>query len=353
MGESGHRRRNNVIALAGAAVGLGAGALAQRSMLRRRRRNDPAAAEEFGTRRGQRSRHLALSDGASIFVEEAGPRSRRGAVFMHGSALRTDSWHYQMAGIDSHRLVFFDLRGHGLSQPKGDSKFSISTLAEDLKMVIEDSRLNEVVLVGHSIGGMIALQLCVMYPELVGSAVKGLVLANTTYGPAAETLIGGAAVARFERLTRRPLDVIGSQAGRIDRLRKVIRPSDAIFWGVALSAFGPGASARQIDFTYDMLAETPSDVVFDLVRSYRDFDVRQRLGEIDIPALVIGGTSDRLTVCKASEDIAVELPRSRLELLDGCGHMSMLERHRDFNRLVQAFLDETLTGKHSAGKQLV
>jgi pimeloyl-ACP methyl ester carboxylesterase len=350
VSDSPHRRRNNLIALAGAAVGLGAGALAQRSMLNRRRRNDPAAAEQFGSRRGQRSRYLKLSDGASIFVEEAGPRASRGAVFIHGSALRTDLWHYQLSGINSHRLVFFDLRGHGLSQPKGDAEFSITTLATDLKMVIEDAGLDEVVVVGHSIGGMIALQLCVMWPELLGSVVRGLVLANTTYGPAAETLIGGAAVSRLERLTRRPLDVIGAQAGQLDRLRKVIRPSDAIFWGVALTAFGPGASARQIDFTYDMLAETSSDVVFDLVRSYRDFDVRDKLGEIDIPILVIGGTNDRLTVCKASEDIAAGLPLARLELLEGCGHMSMLERHRDFNRLVQQFLDETLVDRSAAGK---
>jgi pimeloyl-ACP methyl ester carboxylesterase len=346
--DSPHRRRNNLIALSGAAAGLAAGVVAQRSMLKRRRRNDPAAAERFGDRRGQRSRLLKLADGASIFIEEAGPQSSRGAVFLHGSALRTDLWHYQMPGIDSHRLVFYDLRGHGLSQPKGDAEFSIATLAGDLKKIIEDARLDEVVVVGHSIGGMVALQLCVMWPELIGSVVKGLVLANTTYGPAAETLIGGAAVARLERLTRRPLDVIGSQAGHLDRLRQVIRPSDAIFWGVAMTAFGPGASARQIDFTYDMLAETPSDIVFDLVRSYRHFDVRGHLGDIDVPALVIGGTNDRLTVFKASEALARDLPLGRLELLHGCGHMSMLERHRDFNRLVQDFLDETLSEKSAA-----
>jgi pimeloyl-ACP methyl ester carboxylesterase len=346
--ESPKGRRNSLIAVAGAAVGLGAGVIAERSILKRRRRNDPAGAEKFGTRRGERSKRLRLPDGATLFIEETGPRSRRGAVFVHGSALRSDVWHYQMSGIISHRLVFYDLRGHGLSQPKGDAEFSIATLADDLRTVIEDARLNEVVVVGHSIGGMVALQLCVKHPDLMDSTVKGLVLTNTTYGPAAETLLGGAAVARLERLTRRPLDVIGAQAGRLDRLRKVIRPSDAIFWGVALTAFGPGASARQIDFTYDMLSETQSDVVFDLVRSYRDFDVKDHLGEIDVPALVIGGTSDRLTVCRAAEEIAAGLPHARLELLDGCGHMSMLERARDFNRLVQAFLDERLAGKRRA-----
>jgi pimeloyl-ACP methyl ester carboxylesterase len=335
-------KRSNLFALAGAAVGLGAGVVAERSMLNRRRRNDPEAAERFGTERGERSRRLKLSDGAVLFVEESGPRSRRGAVFVHGSALRTDVWHYQLGGIDSHRLVFYDLRGHGLSQPKGDGDFSIATLAGDLLAVIDDARLKEVVIVGHSIGGMIALDLCLQRPDLLGGPIKGLVLANTTYAPAAETLIGGAAVSRFERFTRRPLDVLGSQARSIERLRRVVKPSDAIFWTVAMTAFGPGASARQIDFTYDMLAETPADLIFDLVKAYRDFDVRDRLGEVTVPALIIGGTNDRLTVCKASEYLAERLPKAELELLNGCGHMTMLERHRDFNRLVTDFLNDVL-----------
>jgi pimeloyl-ACP methyl ester carboxylesterase len=335
-------KRSNLLALVGTAAGVGAGVVAERSMLKRRRRNDPEGAEPFGTVRGERSRRLKLDNGAVLFVEETGPRSRRGAVFVHGSALRSDVWHYQLSGINSHRLLFYDLRGHGLSQPKGDENITIAGLASDLLAVIEDANLDEVIIVGHSIGGMIALDLCVQRPDLLDSPIKGLVLANTTYAPAAETLVGGAAVARFERFTRRPMDVLGSQARSIERLRRIVKPSDAIFWTVAVTAFGPGASARQIDFTYDMLAETPADVIFDLVKAYRDFDVRERLGEVTVPVLVIGGTNDRLTICKASEYLAEQLPKAELELLKGCGHMSMLERHRDFNRIVSEFLIDVL-----------
>ncbi|MFN2388323.1 MAG: alpha/beta fold hydrolase, partial [Actinomycetota bacterium] len=165
---------------------------------------------------------------------------------------------------------------------------------------------------------------------------------NTTYRPAAETVVGGAAVARLERLARRPLDVLGSQSHRLDRLRKVVKPSDAVFWAVATTAFGPGGSARQIDFTYDLLAETDTDVLFDLIRSYRDFDVRDIVPEITVPVLVVGGTRDRLTVPEASEYLAEHLPKAELHLLDGCGHMSMLERHTEVNRLLKQFCDDVL-----------
>jgi pimeloyl-ACP methyl ester carboxylesterase len=333
--------RRGLVAVAGTVVGVG-GFVAERSLLRQKRRLDPEGAEPFGRRRGARPRTLELSDGARIFVEEVGPASSSGAVFVHGSALRTDAWHYQLSGIGTRRLVFYDLRGHGRSQPKGERPYSINTLAHDLERVIDDAELREVVVVGHSVGGMVALQYAVRNSNDLHGRVKGLVLLNTTYAPAVETLAGGAAIARLERLTRRPFDMIGSHSSRIEQLRRIIKPTDAIFWTVAFAAFGSGASASQVDFTYDMLAETPADVIVDLIKAYRDFDVRQLLGEIHVPVLVVGGTEDRITVYKASEHLAANLPNARLVTLEGCGHMSMVEKHAEVNELIDRFLAEVL-----------
>ena len=209
-------------------------------MINRRRRNDPEGGEAFGTRRGTRSSTVTLRDGAKAFVEEVGPESSKsGVVLIHGSALRTDLWHYQMADLDNHRVVMYDLRGHGLSS-RGDEEFTITTLAGDLLEIIDHAGLEEAVIVGHSVGGMIALEFALEHQALLGDRIKGLVLLNTTYGPAVETLAGGAAVTRLERVTRRPFDLLGTQAEKLQRLRKVVRPSDAIFWGVAFTGFGRG-----------------------------------------------------------------------------------------------------------------
>ena len=332
----------SLLALAGAAAGIGAGIVAEHSIVRRRRRNDPEGGERFGTRRGVRPSRVPAGDGVDLSVEEAGPRSRRGAVFVHGSALRTDVWHYQIPGLGDHRLVFYDLRGHGFSDEKGEAEFSVATLAQDLARVIDQTGLEEVVVVGHSLGGMVALELALGRPEMLGDRLKGLVLANTTFGPAAETLVGGALVARLERVVRRPLDVLGSQHQRLERLRNLVRASDVVFWAVALAAFGPHPSAKQVDFVYDMVAGTRAEVIFDLVRSYRAFDVRERLGEITVPALVLAGTHDRLTVPEASVFLAEHLPKAELTTFEGCGHMSMLERHRQFNGCLTFFLNDVL-----------
>lgn len=337
-------KKQGVFALAGATAGVAVGLATQRALVRRRRRNDPEAGERFGTRRGVRPRTISLSDGADAFVEEAGPRSPKGAIFVHGSALRTDLWHYQLPGMDGHRLVFYDLRGHGVSRNKGTKRFSIAQLAEDLVEVADEAGLDEMVVVGHSIGGMVALDLAHTRPDLLGTRLKGLVLVNTTYRPAVETVAGGAAVAHLERLLRRPLDLLGRRAPTIDKLRAVVKPSDLLFLTVAFGGFGPGAPASQVDFVYDMLAETPSDVIFDLITSYRDFDVTEVLGDVTVPALVIGGSSDRITVPAASEYLAEHLPKAELKMFDRCGHMPMLERHREFNEVLRSFLDDTLGG---------
>jgi pimeloyl-ACP methyl ester carboxylesterase len=343
-------RRNTWLTLAGAVTAAGVGFAAERAALNRKRRHDPEADEDFGTRRGERSRFVDLPDGARLFVEELGPESEtRGVVFIHGSALRTDLWHYQMEGLGGHRLVFYDLRGHGLSQPKGED-LEIQRLVDDLEAVIDACGLEEVVLVGHSVGGMIALEYCRRDPEKLGSQVRGLGLLNTTYGPAAETVIGGATVARLERFTRRPLDAMGKRHQTIDTLRKIIRPSDALFWAVAVAAFGEEASAKQIDFTYDMVAETPTDVVFELVKSYRAFDMAEALEDVNVPALVVSGTHDRLTVSSASEYLAEHLPKADLHIFDGCGHMSMLERHDEVNELLTKLFNDTL-GKPGNGRK--
>ncbi len=335
--------KRRAFALAGAAAGLTAGIVAERVAVRRRRAHDPEAEADFGSRRGERSRKIDLPDGARIFIEEFGPAdAKAGVVFLHGSALRTDLWYYQMTAFPGRRLVFFDMRGHGLSQPIGNAAYSMRTLAHDLELVVDSCGLDEVVVVGHSVGGMVALQYAYENSDVLGDKIKGVVLVNTTYRPPVETVAGGAALARFERFTRRPFDALGSQSHRVDRLRKVIKPSDALFWTVSFSAFGPKASAKQVDFTYDMVAETPSDTLFNLFKAYRGFDVTEHLGDIVVPVLIVSGRHDRICLAEASEHMAAELPKAQLEMFESSGHMTMLEAHERFNSVVESFLSDTL-----------
>ncbi len=347
-------RRSKFLALGGAALGLGAGLVAQHALVKRRRIGDPESSEPFTKRRGERARTIRTPDGASIFIEERGPGSRTGVVFIHGSALRTDLWHYQMPAFDGRRLVFYDLRGHGRSVSGGlgrnseisggrdEIEFSVTALGHDLEVVLDDCGLEEVVLVGHSIGGSVALELCRLHPEWAGERIKGLVLANTSARLHQTTAAGEAAI-QLDRFLKRPTEFLGGSRSRyVDRLRKIVRPTDSAFLITAYVAFGPHASAKQVDLTYDMVADTPSQTILDLFKAYRTFDMWDVLGEIRVPAIVISGTNDRITVPSASEHLAAELPKAELVMLKGAGHMSMLERHEEFNTILASFFEDHL-----------
>ena len=98
-------RRSKLLALGGAALGLGAGLAAQHALVKRKRIGDSESSEPFTKRRGERARTINMPDGASIFIEEKGPGSKSGVVFIHGSALRTDLWREYKLHTDILRRV--------------------------------------------------------------------------------------------------------------------------------------------------------------------------------------------------------------------------------------------------------
>ena len=92
----------------------------------------------------------------------------------------------------SYRLIVWDLPGLGLSKQPDNHDYSLENLARDLDAVIALAGGRPVVLVGHSIGGMISLTHCKLFPQAMGTRVCGLVLVNTTYtNPVRTTSMAG------------------------------------------------------------------------------------------------------------------------------------------------------------------
>jgi len=78
------------------------------------------------------------------------------------------------------------------------------------------------------------------------------------------------------------------------------------------------------------------------LRCVRCFDVRERLGQIAAPTLVIGGTVDQMTPIKYAEYLADKIPGARLARIEGAGHMVMLEQPELVARHVEQFLATVL-----------
>ncbi|HSX67555.1 alpha/beta hydrolase, partial [Nocardioides sp.] len=123
---------------------------------------------------------VTLEDGTRLAVEADGPVDAAvSVVFVHGFTLNLTSFRNQRATLQAAsgdvRRIFVDQRGFGSSERGPRGKASIDQLARDLAEIVEAAP-GRVVLVGHSMGGMVILALAGLRPDLFGGRVRGTVL---------------------------------------------------------------------------------------------------------------------------------------------------------------------------------
>ena len=92
-----------------------------------------------------------------------------------------------------------------------------------------------------------------------------------------------------------------------------------------------------VELTRTLMAATSPKAIAESLRSLVDHDVRDELGAVDVPALVVVGTHDVLTPPRMAKEIVRHLPHAELVVLDGMGHMPMLEARAELNRLITEF----------------
>ncbi|MFO0848021.1 MAG: alpha/beta fold hydrolase [Gemmataceae bacterium] len=128
--------------------------------------------------RGGEHRQIRRPDGTVLHVELYGNADAPPVVFTHGWGGNATEWCYVKKDLDRRfRLILWDLPGLGRSTGPGDRDFTVARTARDLEL----AGGRPAVLVGHSIGGMISLTHCKLFPEAMGTRVAGLVLVHTTY----------------------------------------------------------------------------------------------------------------------------------------------------------------------------
>ena len=309
--------RRNVLALAGTAVGVGAGLVAQHSIDQATPAERPRRRRPSATRRGVRPQRSSYRTEPRIFVEEVGPDVASRRDLRPRLVPSTDVWHYQMEGLGGPSPRSSPTYAGMVSHNQGPrptrfpddeerprscaSKTAGPRRGRDRRPFgRRDDRARS-------------------WPRrpstCSGHGSKGLVLVNTHLSARPSRRWSAVPPSRVERITRRPFDALGDRAPQHRQAAEADQAARTpCSWRVRRGV-RRHASANQIDFTYDMLADTPVDVIFDLIKSYRDFDAADHLDDITVPALVIGGTHDRLTLPKASEHLAENLPKAELQML--------------------------------------
>lgn len=242
----------------------------------------------------------SLNGGGSVF--EADPP----LVLIHGAGGSHLHWAPTTRRLSGRSVYAIDLPGHG--QSSGGAIATIEGYVEALASWLRQRDLQRPVLVGHSMGGAIALSAALKMPEGLG----GLVLVGTSdHLPVNPTLL-------------RMLEKDETYRDAVDLI---------VRW-----SFSPTAEPRLVELSRKRMLEVPRDVVHADFRACERFDVQGRLGEIRLPTLVTCGAEDKMTPERNVRRLTQGIPDSRFELIQGAGHMVMLERPAALDETIQDFL---------------
>ena len=234
-------------------------------------------------------------------------------VLLHGWTCNRRFWEPQIEALSTdHRVLAPDFRGHGGSDVPING-YTLARLAEDVHEMMWALDMAPAVVVGHSMGGMVAQQLAVSHPE----DLSALVLVATAAADPDGQLISG----------RIASDAV--EAGYSDAFLRYLPgwfPSDG--------------DADLREWVKSQMLRTPERVALGLVEDYRDFDFRNDLPGIRVPALAVAASSDVSTAPARSEEIAGLIPGARLVTIERAGHFVQLERPGEVNTALQEFLTE-------------
>ncbi len=326
-------------AVSAAALGVAAGAGLWR---RRHSHEDRWAGEDFTLIEMDRPRLVNTLDGVTLGVRECGPaEAPLTAVFVHGFSNRMTSFHMQRRELAQRwgpnvRMVFFDMRGHGLSSDPSPGSCTIAELGNDLFRVIDElAPRGPLLLVGHSMGGMSILACARQHPTLFRERVIGLVLISTTAA-------GVAAVGLGSNLRNPALDGFRLAVRASPRLvqggRVAIR---TIIWPILHAAsFRSDVGRTLAAFTYAMIDDTPVTTVVKFLEALELHDESAALPVLaGIPAAVVSGDGDVVIPFQGAAKLAAALPMCELVKVRHAGHMVHLEHPDVVNDAIDRVLE--------------
>lgn len=284
---------------------------------------------------------VTMSDGWKVRVVERGPRHGPAVLLLHGITLGAAVWPYQFSALPEEglRVVAPDLRGHGLSggavageeTGTGAPLVTLDRMAADVAELMEALDLERVTVVGHSMGGMVTLRLLGADPGLAAGRgrVTGLVLAGTT-----AHATRGRGVPGLAEAVALAQPVVSSASGLAARLPGPTLPANDLAFLLARITFGQESSPRKVAFTGKLTSEVPVRVSAGLMLEIVRFDAVDVLPSIRLPTTVVVGGHDLMTPPSQAGYLASHIEGAELVVLPGCGHMLMLERPEDLNRLI-------------------
>jgi pimeloyl-ACP methyl ester carboxylesterase len=262
---------------------------------------------------------VAVSGGVRLAYEVDG--SGPPLLLIHGLGYDRAGWGPMREALaERFRVIRFDNRGVGESDvPEGP--YSVAALAADAVAVLDAVGVERAHVVGTSLGGMVAQEVALSFPE----RVERLVLACTMAGGERSFPLPDRTVAAFALFPTLPLE----QGLRL----------------LAENSLADETVARRPNLVDELyayrLAHRPPLAGWQAqAAAGAAFDRLDDVGSIRAPTLVLHGTADNVVDVRNADLLAQRIPRARLELFDGRGHLFFWEDPQRFARVVAEFLEE-------------
>jgi pimeloyl-ACP methyl ester carboxylesterase len=273
---------------------------------------------------------IASVHGHSVSYLEAG----EGPVLLlvHGIAGSCEHWREVVEPLARHHTVIApDFPGHGASEA-GAGDYSIGALASGLRDLLLALGHEPATLVGHSLGGGVAMQLAYQHPE----TIERLVLVSSGgLGPEVSPVLRAAALPGADLFIS-----LTAAAGR--------RVGSAVGHGLAAIGLRPNADVAEVARAYASLEDPSRRAAFlDTLRAVvgtrgQRVDASDRLYLAEaVPVLLIWGARDSIIPVRHGEDALRAIPGSQLEVFEDVGHMPQLEASGRFIAVLERFLRET------------
>ena len=239
-------------------------------------------------------------------------------LLLHGFPFNHTMWREQLEAFGAtYRVVAPDLRGHGRTSIAGDHPSTMEEMARDVAALLDVLHLGRVRMVGLSMGGYVALAFSRLFPERVGALVLADTRAQADTEEGKRVREETAALALSEGM-RAVVDAMlpkllapetfERRPEIVARVREMMLGTKAV--GAAAALRGMAVRRDQTDW----------------------------LSAIVAPTLILVGSGDVLTPPADALKMQREIRGSRLEIMEGAGHLSNIERPAEFNRALASFL---------------
>ncbi|WP_338869575.1 alpha/beta hydrolase [Spirosoma sp. SC4-14] len=281
----------------------------------------------------------ASGNDIKLFYQDlGGPTTRQTVVLIHGWPLSHEMWDYQLTELPAHdlRVVAYDRRGFGKSSQTWDG-YDYDTLADDLKAVLDTLDLQNVTLVGFSMGGGEVAR----YMSRHGGARVGKVAfisSVTPYLLKTDDNPDGVDQSVFDEI------IENLQKDRADFLQTFSKQ----FYGVNL--ISKPVSQAHLDGDFARAYVASHKATLDTANAFATTDFRNDLTQIHVPTLIIHGDADKTVPIESSGELTANaLPNAQYIVYDGAPHgLFMTEKDR-LNSDLLAFILEGVSVQEPVG----